>query len=193
LLLHLFFGISEIETIREDRCIVIANHNSHIDSFALFLLFPLLKIHKIKTVAARDHFSAGLKGWIARYVLNTLLIDRHTLKRTQSPLHRVEAALRKGYSLIIYPEGSRGNPGEIGHFKSGIGELAEYFPDIPIYPVHLEGAEKILPRHAMLPVPFNISMKVLPKVYGKDMLRRFGPHSRKKIAGFFEEQIKLAA
>jgi 1-acyl-sn-glycerol-3-phosphate acyltransferase len=191
--IQLYFGISGVEMITEKRCIVIANHNSHIDTFALFTLFPLLKINKVKAVAAKDHFKSGPKGFIARYILNALLIDRHSQSHKQSPLHRVEVALRRGYSVILYPEGSRGKPGVIGCFKSGIGDLAEHLPDVPIYPVYLNGIEKTLPRNEVLLVPFNISVRVLPKVYGKDMINQFGAHSRKKITEVLEDSIKNAA
>ena len=72
------------------------------------------------------------------------------------------------------------------HFKSGIGKIAAGFPDLPVYPVFIAGAERTMPRGTAIPVPFNIRLKVMPPVLGRDFVQH-GDHARKALTQFLEE------
>lgn len=184
-LLTAIFGIPPVEKVPEGQCIVISNHNTHIDTMLLFRLFPLRRVSRVKVVAAKDHFSKGFTGFMGRIIFKLILLERHA-KDAVGALDPIEKAVRDGYSVILFPEGTRGEPGVLQHFKSGIGKIAIDFPDIPVYPVYITGAEKTMPRGSSLPVPFNIGLKVMPPVYGRDFLQH-GEHARKKITRFLEE------
>jgi len=69
------------------------------------------------------------------------------------PLREMKKKLSSGCNIIIFPEGTRGSPGEISTFKSGIGRLAVEFRDVPIVPVFLTGPEKAFPKKALFPLP----------------------------------------
>jgi 1-acyl-sn-glycerol-3-phosphate acyltransferase len=64
------------------------------------------------------------------------------------------AALERGEILLLYPEGSRGEPEQLSRFKSGISRLVERCPETPIVPVYMYGLGKALPRGEFLLVPF---------------------------------------
>jgi 1-acyl-sn-glycerol-3-phosphate acyltransferase len=69
-------------------------------------------------------------------------------------------ALTRGEILLIFPEGTRGGAEVLGRMKSGIARLSETFPDVPVVPVYLQGAGRVLPRNAWVPVPFNCALIV---------------------------------
>jgi thymidylate kinase-like protein/acyltransferase-like protein len=71
----------------------------------------------------------------------------------QSPMDQFKKAVDAGYNLIVFPEGTRGTPGQMQDFKSGIGRLLEVFPGLPVVPVFLSGPEKSLPRQSTFPLP----------------------------------------
>jgi len=55
--------------------------------------------------------------------------------------------LKKGYCVVIYPEGGRAYDGVMKNFKSGIGKL--YLETgVPILPVALKGTNEIFHRMA---------------------------------------------
>jgi 1-acyl-sn-glycerol-3-phosphate acyltransferase len=137
------------------QCVVIANHNSHLDALALMNLFPLRKLHTVRPVAAEDYFmSNAILAWFSTTVMNIIPIPRTQITKTNNPLIAMEEALGKGQTLIIFPEGSRGEPEVIGEFKTGIAHLIKKHPELPVVPVFLHGLGKSLPRGDFLLVPF---------------------------------------
>jgi 1-acyl-sn-glycerol-3-phosphate acyltransferase len=184
-LLTVIFGIPPVEKVPDGQCVVISNHNTHIDTMLLFRLFPLSRISRVKVAAAKDHFSKGFTGFSGRILFKLILLERHA-KDSAAALDPIEEAIKEGFSVILFPEGTRGEPGVIQHFKSGIGKISMDFPELPIYPVYISGAEKTMPRGSILPVPFNIRLKVMPPVFGRDFIQH-GDHARKKITQFLEE------
>ena len=145
----------------EGPYIMIANHNSHLDTFVLMSLFSSTKIKKIRPVAAADYF---LKNkwfrWFFLIVIGVIPISRQPKKTSIHPFSKVEAALNQGEIIIIFPEGSRGEMDEISSFQTGIAHLAKRFPDIPIIPVYLQGTGKCLPKGESLFVPFIIDVHI---------------------------------
>ena len=166
-------------------CIVVSNHNSVLDAYVLSLLFPVRALSRVRAAAAADTFGGGVRGWIARVTLNPILVERRA--RGHDPLTEVRAALGRGDSLIIFPEGTRGEPGVIQPFKPGIGELARSFPRVRIYPCFIAGIERVLPRHEWLPLPFNVEVLV-----GEPHLGNPQEH-RRHFARQMEEDVKALA
>lgn len=191
-ILSLFFGIPAVKPLPDGQCIVISNHNTHIDTLILFRLFPLHRVRKVKVIAAQDYFSQGIGGFLGRLVFNLILLERRATKAATA-LEPIAEALRQGFSIIVFPEGTRGDPGVIQPFKSGIGKLAVDFPELPVYPVFLSGIEKTLPRGGSLPVPFCINLVVKPPVFGRDFLHFDPSQARKQCAARLEEIIRQAA
>lgn len=135
--------------------IVAANHNSHLDTLALLSLWPLSALHRVRPVAAADYFlSNRALAWFSLNIVRILPIDRERNDAQADPLASMSDALSRGEILIVFPEGSRGAPEQLGRFKSGIARLAERHPDVPIVPIFLYGLGKSLPRGEFVLVPF---------------------------------------
>jgi 1-acyl-sn-glycerol-3-phosphate acyltransferase len=141
--------------------IIIANHNSHLDTLVLLSLMPLRLIDKVRPVAAADYFLKNrMLAWFSLHVLNILPLERGNAARGEDPLAESSAALSRGEILIVFPEGSRGSAEVMGKFKGGVARLKERFPEVPVIPVFLQGAGKALPRGEIVLVPVAVDAVV---------------------------------
>jgi 1-acyl-sn-glycerol-3-phosphate acyltransferase len=143
---------------KQGPAIVIANHNSHLDTLVLLSLFPLSLLAKVRPVAAADYFAGAdpVLGWIARNLIGIIPIRRGGTaleNKENDPLKPAADALAEGSVLIIYPEGTRGEPEKRAKFKNGVAYLAGRFPDVPVTPVYLCGLGKAWPKGERWPVP----------------------------------------
>ncbi len=141
--------------------IVCANHNSHLDTMVLMTIFPLRLLSKLRPVAAAEYFLQNpLLAWFALNIIGIIPIDRHKSSCTEHPLAKCSEALERGEILIIYPEGSRGQPESLATFQSGIAHLAKRHPEVPIYPVFIYGLGKALPKGELILVPFFCDLAI---------------------------------
>ncbi|MFO1436547.1 MAG: lysophospholipid acyltransferase family protein [Gammaproteobacteria bacterium] len=132
--------------------IIAANHNSHLDTLTLLSLFPLRQIPMVRPVAAADYFLRNaILAWVSLNLIGVIPIARRV--RKTDPLLGCYEALQRGEILIVFPEGSRGEPEQMSELKTGIAHLAEKFPHVPVIPVFMHGLGLALPKGEALLVP----------------------------------------
>ena len=146
----------------EDQFIIVANHNSHLDTMSILSSLPRSIIHKVKPVAAVDHFGrTKWKAALTTFFVNALLIQRKRNRDNplEDPIYQMLAELDKGYSLIIFPEGTRGQPEVDAPLKGGIGLILSQRPHIKYVPAYMKGLGKAMPKGDSLILPYNSSLK----------------------------------
>jgi len=134
--------------------IIVANHNSHLDTLVLMSLFPLNDLPQVRPVAAADYFLRN--RWIAWFALEIIGIIPIMRKKAEGtdPFSETYQSLAEGNIVILFPEGTRGEPEQMSQFKSGIAYLVKNCPEIPVIPIFLHGLGKALPRGEMIFIPF---------------------------------------
>lgn len=134
-----------------------ANHTSHLDALVLWAALPPASRALTRPVAARDYWEADrVRRHLASRVFNAVLIDRqHVAGQPRNPLEPLLAALDDpgNYSLILFPEGTRGTGLAPAAFKSGLYHLARQRPAVELIPVLIDNMNRILPKGELLPVP----------------------------------------
>ena len=141
--------------------VVAANHNSHLDTLTLFTLFPLGLIARVHPVAAADYFTSNpWIAWFSRNVVGIIPVVRGSAKKGIDPLQECHDALRRGEILIIFPEGTRGEPEQMAAIKSGIWHLGRQCPQATVVPVFMHGLGRSMPKGSIIPLPLFVDVYV---------------------------------
>jgi 1-acyl-sn-glycerol-3-phosphate acyltransferase len=164
-----------------------ANHSSHIDTLALWSALPVRLRARTRPVAANDYWGSGPRRYLATRVLRAVLIDRTRADRTIDPLAPLAAALGRGDSLILFPEGTRGRERLPGPFKSGLYRLSQEFPAVQLIPVYLENLHRCMPKGAILPIPITCTVR-----FGTPLSLRQGESKEDFLARARDAVIGLA-
>jgi 1-acyl-sn-glycerol-3-phosphate acyltransferase len=149
--------------------IYFANHTSHADFVVLWASLPADVRAHTRPVAGRDYWDrSSVRRYLARQVFRAVLVDRRepaahadgapSLADARRSVQRAARALATGASLIIFPEGTRGDGSNVRPFKSGLYHLCRLRPDVELVPVRLENMHRILPKGEALPVPITGSV-----------------------------------
>ena len=123
--------------------LVVANHASHLD-------MGLVKValgeegERLAALAAKDYFfSTRIRRAYFGNFTNLVPMEREGSLRAS--LSAAKEALRRGYHLLIFPEGTRSPDGEIHSFFPTAGYIA-LKESVDVLPVYLSGTFEALPR-----------------------------------------------
>jgi len=136
-----FRGVAHIE--QGKTYVFVANHQSLGDILLLFGLF-----RHFKWVSKREIFRVPFIGWNMRMNDYVGLVRGDTAS-IERMLAECRAHLRRGSSVMLFPEGTRSEDGEMKAFKRGAFVLAKEL-DLPIVPIVIDGTRDALPKHGLL-------------------------------------------
>lgn len=163
---------------KAEQRIYFANHQSHADLVMIWAALPEELRGITRPIAAKDYWTASaFKQWITTEVFHAVYVDR---QRTgdADPLEPLIEALQKGDSIILFPEGTRGNADEPQAFKAGLYNLAERFPHVVLVPAWINNIQRVMPKGEVVPVPllcsvtFGAPMQLQPEEDRKTFLTR---------------------
>ncbi len=126
-----------LKNLKGEKPIIFApNHQSYLDAMIFFSFMPRKQLHKTMFMAHDKIFSTW---FLAKTVRLFRIIKTASSATTLSSIHYASDALKKGFSVCIFPEGARSAEGNIQDPMSGAGILA-CENQIPLYPVLIQGA-----------------------------------------------------
>jgi 1-acyl-sn-glycerol-3-phosphate acyltransferase len=141
---------------RAGPALVAANHNSHLDTLLVLAAFPPHVAPLVTPVGASDYWERTALGRAVTRLVGLTPLDRR-VGRGADPLGPAREALAAGRILLVFPEGTRGRPEEMGALKGGLSRLARE-AGLPVTPVYIQGAGRILPKGTRVPVPFTVTV-----------------------------------
>ena len=133
--------------------IIISNHQSHLDLMAIMMLTPNLIILTKKWVWHNPFY-----GIIIRYA------DFFPVTNLDEMIVKIQNKIHEGYSVVIFPEGTRSEECRIKLFQRGAFYLAEELK-LDIVPVFIKGFGKVLPKKSFRLHYGRMSIKVMPRIF----------------------------
>lgn len=147
--------------------IYVCNHQSTLDAPVLFnALWPV----RFRYVSKHTLKYVPVMGWyliLARYIF----INRSNGRAAVATLDAAGERIRRGTSIVVFPEGTRSEHGEILPFKKGPFALAVK-AGVAICPVTIEGTGKVMPKNSWSitpgPVRVKIGQPIDPRPFGNN-------------------------
>jgi 1-acyl-sn-glycerol-3-phosphate acyltransferase len=138
-------------------CLIIANHSSHFDTPVVLAALPGRLREQTAVAAAADRFyRTDKRTWWYSLFWNTYPIARGG---GSAALDYSLSLLKRGWSVLIYPEGGRAKPGEVKRFHHGPTILAMQ-AKVPVLPVYIRGLAEIMPRGQRNPTPGPVFARI---------------------------------
>jgi len=152
--------------VRGRTYVIISNHQSILDILLLNCL-----CHRFKWISKIENIKVPVLGWYIR-MADYITVDRGNSESKDKMMEESYLCLKKGISVMIFPEGTRSIDREIGFFKRGAFQLA-ISAKVPLLPVLIDGTGGILPKHGLIFGGFHrITIRVFdpvpPESFGTD-------------------------
>lgn len=171
--------VTGIENVPTDRSVVyIGNHQGIFDIPLLLGYIPYQKafIAKIEILKI-----PVLSDWMK--LMKCVFLARKSPRQSVEAMHQGIENVKNGYSMVIFPEGTRSKGGPVKEFKPGSFKLA-FQAEADIVPVTIDGTWKIYEEHKKIN-PAKIKLTIHPAVktegLNKDELREIPAQVQKIV------------
>ncbi|MBC7862417.1 MAG: 1-acyl-sn-glycerol-3-phosphate acyltransferase, partial [Bacteroidia bacterium] len=158
--------------------LIIANHGSFLDILLVLMLNPRVII-LVKTWV----YKSPLFGLFIRYAGYV-----YKEEGAEANLETIKKRIADGYSVVIFPEGTRSEDGEIKRFHKGAFYLAQEL-QLDITPILIHSAYQTLPKGDYMVKKGALNLKILPRIEAADL--SWGPTYRersKNISSYFKKE-----
>jgi 1-acyl-sn-glycerol-3-phosphate acyltransferase len=174
-----------------EACVVVANHASYLDGVILTAALP----PSFSFVVKREMTSVPLAHLLLRR-LGSEFVDRFDSHRGASDARRIFRKARRGDALAFFPEGTFYVEPGLRRFRTGAFAAAAR-ADLPVVPVVIRGARRLLPAEQWLPRNGAIDVEitapiVIPASTGGHRASRLLQAARGRILEHLDEPDKLA-
>ncbi len=151
---------------RGGAMVLMSNHVNMIDPFMVTASFPL----RIVALERSDHFSWPIYGPLIRRWGNIPVhMDQPSMARTT--IRAAQKVLREGYSVMVYPEGTRTRTGQLGPFRKGAFFIAQH-AGADIVPFSVRGSYSLNRKNSLIIRPGTITIVISPPLPAAEWRRR---------------------
>ncbi len=158
--------------------VFVSNHQSIYDIPILFSNLPF----QLRIIAKASLGAFPVLGWHLRYT-GHLLVDR--ARPGAATLRQVGQLMRRGHSLVVFPEGTRSVDGQVGRFKRGLFLLAVE-AGLPIVPVAVIGSRHVMRKGRLMTCPGEVELVVHDPISTSEL-------SRADVTGLVEKSKAVIA
>lgn len=174
------------ENLPDEPVIIVANHSSHIDLLNGAGACPL----KTKPLAKSSLKKIPLLGFLFSTV--SVFVDRSSKESREKSVQDLMAALNRGFSLFMFPEGTRNRTDQpLAPFYDGAFRLS-IRSGKPIHPLVILHARFLMPVKGISLRPGTIVARYLPPVYPTGLTEDDIPALKEKVRAQMDAVIRKA-
>ncbi len=167
---------------RRKAYVMVANHQSLLDIAVIDRTF-----FHYKWVAKAELFKVPFVGWRLQMNRN-VRIDRNNVASQRRMLSDCLQHLREGSSVMIFPEGTRSETGDMGRFRNGAFYVAKE-GGVDILPMVITGTLQLLPKSTLI---FQSSQRIRLRVLDPIPYETFKDLPEQEIAGLVKDRMEQA-
>lgn len=163
-------GVSVIvrgsENLPADEAVVfVSNHQGNFD-------IPILLgyVDKPKAFIAKIEILKMplIRTWMTH--MKCVFMDRSNIRQSLKTISTAAEYLKQGYSMVIFPEGTRSKGNTMGEFKPGSFKLA-LKAQATIIPVTVRGSYKIMEEHGFVIKPAEVEVILSAPIRTKELTK----------------------
>jgi 1-acyl-sn-glycerol-3-phosphate acyltransferase len=152
-------NISGLEKINPNNTYVyVSNHQSIFDIIGLWAVFP----YKFRWISKKEVLKIPVISW-GIYKGGHIVFDRSSLEEAKQSVSMALEKIKRGNSIIVFPEGTRSEDGNIQNFKKGAFLMA-FKANVPVVPIIIKGSNKIKPKKGFAIHSGTIDIKILDPI-----------------------------
>lgn len=173
--------VKGLENIPKDKTVLfVSNHQGNFD-------IPLLMgyINKPKGFIAKIELAKMPIVNIWMKLIRCVFIDRKNLRQSIKAIQEGIAILKSGYSMVVFPEGTRSKGEPMKEFKKGSLRLAVK-TKVPIVPIAISGSYKIMEERKFLITPAQVNITIGQPI----LLHEISEENSKNIVLLVQSTIK---
>lgn len=157
--------ISGMENIPQGPVVYVGNHQGNFD-----VPLMLAYLREPCGLLAKEELAKVpmIKTWMK--LLHCVFVERGNPTQSVAALKEAAGLLRQGYSMVIFPEGTRSRGDQVGPFKTGAFRVAS-MTGTPIVPLCIDGSYRVMEAHGFWIHPAKVRIKLLPPVQTKGLSR----------------------
>jgi len=165
-------------------CFMLCNHQSFIDVPVI-----LYKVFPVAFLAKKSLFKIPYFGTFLAYT-NSIPVVRGDQNANADLQDKIKLRISQNFPIMAFPEGTRSESGELLPFKNGIFRIIKK-ASVPIFPVTIIGAHKVLPKKGVVLYPGEI--KVIPHkiITAEEIEKLTYEELRDKVRGEIQKSLLL--
>ncbi len=156
-------GLDHLEGLR-GPVVFVSNHSSHLDAPLVLCSLPERWRRRTAVGAAADYFfDVWWRAAGTALVFNAFPVERSVGRRLSDTPWRL---LQEGWSIVVFPEGTRSRDGWVGRFRPGAARLC-IGAGVPAVPVAIRGSFAAMPRGRGWPMPgrYPVAVRYGPPLF----------------------------
>ncbi|AHF07061.1 lysophospholipid acyltransferase family protein [Desulfitobacterium metallireducens] len=173
----------QVKVPTEGAVLFVSNHQGNFD-------IPLLLgyIEKPKGFIAKIELKKVplIRTWMTH--LNCVFMDRSDIRQSLKVMKQAADYLKAGYSMVIFPEGTRSKSDTIGEFKAGSLKLA-LKAGIPIIPITISGSYKIMEQNGTIIKPADVKITLHDLIPTAGLSKEEAIELPEKIRSIIEQSV----